>query len=183
MRFGFRTIRRAIRAVVEAFIGVVGLIDHRLYMQLLLPHLRRLGVHIEGTPVYIGRAVRFDSTDYGLITVGDGAVISSNVLVLTHDFSIDRVLAADHVASPGLERTRVERKLIRPVKIGKRAFIGARSILMPGADIGEGAIIGAGSVVRGVVPAGTIAYGNPASVVSNVEAWAAKAVDRAVDNG
>ena len=45
------------------------------------------------------------------------------------------------------------------------AWIGLRSIVLPGAHIGEGAIIQAGSVVMGSIPPCAIAAGNPAKVI------------------
>jgi maltose O-acetyltransferase len=53
-------------------------------------------------------------------------------------------------------------------------YLGARSIVLPGVEIGDGAIIGAGSVVRRDVPAGTIVAGNPAEVVGDVESYVAR---------
>ncbi len=51
------------------------------------------------------------------------------------------------------------------VVIGDDVWIGARAIVLPGAQIGDGAIIAAGSVVRGTIPAMAIAAGAPAKVV------------------
>jgi acetyltransferase-like isoleucine patch superfamily enzyme len=53
------------------------------------------------------------------------------------------------------------------VAIGRNAWIGARAILLGGADIGEGAIVGAGAVVDFPVPAFAIVAGNPARVVGS----------------
>jgi tetrahydrodipicolinate N-succinyltransferase len=55
-----------------------------------------------------------------------------------------------------------------PIKIGKRVFIGARSIILKGVIIGDGAVIGAGSVVTRDVPAKAMVAGNPAIVVKRM---------------
>lgn len=54
---------------------------------------------------------------------------------------------------------------IRPVHIGRRAWIGNGSYVMKGVTIGEGAIIGANSVVVSNIPAYSLAMGNPAEVL------------------
>jgi acetyltransferase-like isoleucine patch superfamily enzyme len=51
---------------------------------------------------------------------------------------------------------------IKPVIIEDNVWIGAKSIILKGVKIGKGAIIGAGSVVVGDVHPGTIVSGNPA---------------------
>lgn len=51
------------------------------------------------------------------------------------------------------------------VVIGDDVWVGARSIILPGAQIGSGAIIAAGAVVRGEIPPMAIVAGIPARVV------------------
>lgn len=53
----------------------------------------------------------------------------------------------------------------KPVWIGKEAFIGLNSVILPGVTIGDGAIVGACSLVTGDIPPYTIAVGIPAKVV------------------
>jgi acetyltransferase-like isoleucine patch superfamily enzyme len=48
------------------------------------------------------------------------------------------------------------------------AQIGVNSTVLPYVTIGAGAIIGAGSVVTKDIPAGAVAYGNPAFVSRRV---------------
>ena len=51
------------------------------------------------------------------------------------------------------------------VKIGRRVFIGANSVILPNVSIGENSVIGAGSVVARDIPANCVAAGSPARVV------------------
>jgi carbonic anhydrase/acetyltransferase-like protein (isoleucine patch superfamily) len=116
---------------------------------------------IEGRPNYLAASAWFDGGDYSLIELGEGCTVSINVSVLTHDwslFTIGRGMGLDLPNPTGIQR---------PVKIGRYAFIGACSVLLPGADIGDGALVGAGSVVRGKVPPWSVTTGNPAQVVGD----------------
>lgn len=61
----------------------------------------------------------------------------------------------------------------RPVIIGDDVFIGARSIILKGVEIGNGTVIGAGSVVSASIPAGVVAVGNPCRVVRALRSDAA----------
>jgi acetyltransferase-like isoleucine patch superfamily enzyme len=54
---------------------------------------------------------------------------------------------------------------IRPVRIGRHAWIGNGTHIMKGVTIGEGAIIGANSVVINDIPPYALAMGNPATVI------------------
>lgn len=53
-----------------------------------------------------------------------------------------------------------------PVIIGDNVWIGEKASILPGVRIGDGVIIGAGAVVTKDVPAGHMAVGVPARVIS-----------------
>jgi acetyltransferase-like isoleucine patch superfamily enzyme len=52
-----------------------------------------------------------------------------------------------------------------PIAIGSDVWIGARTIVLDGAEIGDGAIVAAGSVVSGTIPPYAIVGGVPARVI------------------
>ncbi len=56
-----------------------------------------------------------------------------------------------------------------PVNIEKNVWIGDSAIVKKGVTIGENSIIGAGSVVGSNVPANSIAAGNPARVIKELD--------------
>ena len=51
------------------------------------------------------------------------------------------------------------------MRVGNRAWIAYRAIILPGVTIGEGAVVGAGAVVNRDVPPFTIVAGSPARPV------------------
>lgn len=53
------------------------------------------------------------------------------------------------------------RKIVRDIYIGRHVIIGAGTILLPGANLGEGSAVGALSLVKGEVDPWTIYAGNP----------------------
>lgn len=91
--------------------------------------------------------------DGAAVTIGHNVLIGPNVGIYTagHPLDIPRRAA-------GLEYA-------YPVTIGNDVWIGGGAQILPGASIGDGTVIGAGSVVRGDIPAGVLAAGNPCRVI------------------
>lgn len=143
----------------------IWIFDHRKYMKYNIVILKKLGFKILGNPIYIDATSSFDGTDYGLIEIGDKTVISGGVKVLTHDFSISRML----YATGRLKGDEKEISRVLPVKIGNNVFIGMRSLVLPGTIIEDNVIVGAGSVVRGKLEKNGIYIGNPAVKVRTIE--------------
>lgn len=123
-----------------------------------LAMLRRRGLRA-GADVHIGPYCVIDYPHAHLIELGDGATLAPGVFLLAHDASTKRPLGYTRVAR---------------IRVGRDAFIGAGSMVMPGVAIGDAAIIGAGSLVTQDVPAGMLAVGRPARVVGPVEDYLAK---------
>lgn len=90
------------------------------------------------------------------IDIGDSTMIASDVVITDSDWHgiYDRT---DYVATP------------KPVKIHKNVWIGERSIILKGTQIGENSIIGAGSVVHGYIPPNSVYAGNPAKEVKKLD--------------
>jgi acetyltransferase-like isoleucine patch superfamily enzyme len=162
-----RFARKLAWKTIAATIALLAPIHVRSYMKCHLWYLRRRGMKILGEPRYLAVKCWFDGEggDYRLITIGHNVVISSNVRVLTHDYSISRAFVALGVDLAS------EVANVRPVSIGDNSFVGTGSILMPGSRLGKNVIVGAGSVVRGEVPDDSIVMGNPAIVVGNTLEW------------
>lgn len=55
-------------------------------------------------------------------------------------------------------------------RIGKNCFIGGRSLILPGIEIGDNSVIGAGTVVTKSVPPRSLVVGNPGKIIrSDIE--------------
>lgn len=58
----------------------------------------------------------------------------------------------------------------RPIRIGFRAWVGARGYVGPGVNVSEGAVVGANACVYRDVPAWTVVGGNPARALATRKA-------------
>ncbi|MCI9055448.1 MAG: galactoside O-acetyltransferase [Muribaculaceae bacterium] len=88
----------------------------------------------------------------GGITIEDEALIAANVQLISnnHDLQNRNIITC------------------KPVRICRRAWIGAGSTILPGVTVGENAVVGAGSVVTHDVAPNTIVAGNPAKFIRNI---------------
>lgn len=150
-------------------------LNKRSFIRSYPRYLRRLGVDIDLRPgdCWISPTIFLDSTGYDMIKIGRDCTISFDVAILVHDYSINN--AARVIDIGNAEKHRM---IKRSVSIGNNCFIGARATILPGAVIGDDCIVGSGSVVRGVIPAGSVVSGNPAVVIGSTEEFATRHVNR-----
>jgi maltose O-acetyltransferase len=117
--------------------------------------------------------------DYGSnISIGDGTFLNFDCVMLdiapiTLGASCwlatqVQLLAATHPIDPIPRRDGWE--LGRPITIADNVWLGGGVIVCPGVSIGEHTVVGAGAVVTRDLPAGVVAYGNPARVVREIGA-------------
>jgi len=104
---------------------------------------RVFGMDIHPT-VQFSLSAYFDKTYPKGVHVGPNSWVALQSVVLTHD------------------RTR---GLYLDTRVGENCFIGARSVILPGVQIGDESIVAAGAVVTRDVPPRCIVAGNPARVV------------------
>ena len=113
-------------------------------------------------------------TVYDLVTIEDDVLLASNV----------------HISDGGHATTRGDRPYkyqgihrVAPVRVGRGAWIGQNSVILPGVTVGAYAVVGANSVVTTSIPSGSIAVGAPARVVRRWDAtreeWVRAGEDRA----
>ena len=100
-----------------------------------------------GANVEIGYMVLLDNRRPELITIERDAFVCAMSVVLTHDLSKKN--------SAGIE-------MVGPAHIGKGAFIGMNSTILPGVTIGAYSVVAAGSVVTSDVEPHAVVGGVPA---------------------
>jgi acetyltransferase-like isoleucine patch superfamily enzyme len=120
---------------------------------------------------YIGKSSRLWSAKK--ISIGDRVLISHNVNIfdsLTHPVNpFDRHTHYMGVIRNGFP-TNINFDLSEAtVTVEDDVWIGCQAIILRGVTIGKGAIIAAGAVVTKDVPPWTIAAGNPARIVRQLE--------------
>ena len=94
-----------------------------------------------------------------MITIGNNVRITSNVVILTHDYSWSVLTAVKGEVLGG----------IGEVTIGNNVFIGMNSIILKNTIIGDNVIIGAGSIVSGKIEKNSVYAGNPAKKIMGIE--------------
>lgn len=136
-------------------------INNRLFTLLYYKYLQRRGVTFTGRPNYISSKAYLDGQGYQIISIGKDVVISREVMLLTHDYSVENVL---HTVNEGTKDRHLH--INAQITIGDNSFIGARASLLPGTTIGKNCIIGACAVVKGEIQDGSVVVGNPGKIVA-----------------
>jgi maltose O-acetyltransferase len=159
--FGGTLPNRKIASLRESLASLHDLVDVALGRA---PYRYQDTERLVGAGLQLGEGVRvhpwvyIDSSRPWLIRIGANTGLSPHCKILTHDDSMK--------IQTGLTR-------IGPVEIGERVFIGNGAIILPGSRIGNDSVIGAGAVVSGEIPPGSVAAGQPATVVTTVERYMA----------
>ena len=101
--------------------------------------------------------------------MGRNVRITRGVVILTHgaDWHVLRNVYRDPFVCGSAGK----------VVIGDNVFIGMNSIILKGTTIGSNSIVGAGSVVTKSIPPLSVAAGNPARVVMDLETYYLKRRD------
>ena len=136
-------------------------------LQQLLPH-QGSGLYIEppffcdyGEHIHAGDAVYFNTNcvilDSAPVTIGHNCLFGPAVQIYT---PLHPMQAAER-------NTAIE--YAQPVTIGNNVWVGGNATILPGVTIGDNCVIGAGSVVTKDIPANSLAVGNPARVIRQIE--------------
>lgn len=96
------------------------------------------------------------------VTVFDRVVIEDDVMFAANVFVADGTHASTRGDTPYKYQGIAG---VAPIRIGRGAWIGQNTVILPGVTIGAYAIVGANSVVSADVPDGCVAVGAPARVI------------------
>ena len=103
----------------------------------------------KGAVCKLGKNVSVNSNNmiacHESIELGDDIQLGPNVQIYDHDH--------DFRVEGGIKTGKYKTS---PVRIGSNVWIGANTVVLRGADIGDNCVIGAGCVVKGTVPAGAV---------------------------
>ena len=115
--------------------------------------VKMAGVHIlDYKSTFIGEGVVFDSVHPDKIIISGGARITMHTIILTHYLNL-----------------LTNRYTSGTVSIGQDAFIGANVLIVKPITIGKRAVVGAGSVVTKDIPDYEIWAGNPAKFIRKID--------------
>jgi len=120
--------------------------------------LRDRGMKI-GKDVLLPASTWIDTSHCYLISIGDHTGFGEECLILAHDAQMDEYLDA----------ARIGRVIIR-----ESCHIGARTVILPGVEMGPRTLVGAGSVVSRSLPPDSVCAGNPAKVIASLEEYLAR---------
>jgi len=91
-----------------------------------------------------------------LISIGDNCGFGDDCMILAHDAMPNEYLDA----------TKVGR-----VTIHESCHFGARTLILPGVEIGPRSVVGANSVVAMDIPPDSVAAGNPAKIICSMQTY------------
>lgn len=117
--------------------------------------LKQLGMHI-GEGVNLPASTTIDVSHCFLISIGDWCGFGPDCVILAHEGQFDEFLDAG----------RIGRVTIHP-----HSHIGARSVILPGVEIGPRTIVGANSLVTRSLPPDTVCAGSPARVLCTLDEY------------
>lgn len=135
---------------------------HKSSSERYIRWLKRQGVRVgEHVQLYTPWSIKIDTQHPWMISIGDNVHITADCSILQHDWSW--IVAQ--------RKTGILYGSSRRVSIGNNVFIGQRTLILNGADIGDNTIIGAGSVVTGKLVGDAVYAGVPARKISSLDEY------------
>lgn len=120
--------------------------------------LRQRGMGL-GADVWLPASTWIDPDYCFLISIDAHCGFGEECLILAHDAQMDEFLDGARIGS---------------VRIRESCHIGARTVILPGVEIGPRTIVGAGSVISRSLPPNSVCAGNPARVICSIDEYLEK---------
>jgi acetyltransferase-like isoleucine patch superfamily enzyme len=103
---------------------------------------------------------------FSLAASGDCYIQAKNGISIGSDTMFApgvKIISANHDMSEGICKWLPA----NPIRIGKRCWLGANSVVLPGVQLGDDCVVGAGAVVTKSFPTGSVLAGVPARLIRN----------------
>jgi acetyltransferase-like isoleucine patch superfamily enzyme len=153
---------KIIRRLFKALMNKIELFGHNEFT--LENYFRKKGMKI-------GKNNRIYTLDFAgepyLVKIGDHCTIAAGASFITHDGGA----WVFRQEIPGLN-------VFGKIEVKDNCFIGYNSIILPNITVGPNSVVGAGSVVTKDVPPNVVVAGVPAKVVSTIDEYKKKCVER-----
>lgn len=142
---------------------IAKIINHIQSITSPVSYAKKIGVRI-GEDVHLMGSPNWGSEPY-LIKIDDFTTVSYDCAFITHDGAVVRYRKQERY-----------KNIIKvgEIKIGKHCFIGARSTILPGVEIGDNSIVGACSLVTKSIPPGEVWGGVPAKFITTTSDYLEK---------
>ncbi len=192
IRTAVESILGLIRDIVKGvYLGIIQVLTRLAYVEREIPSSislwARLDViprakHLERHRLSLGKNTLIESlcvvcTWHGNVILKDGASIGIGSIVMGPVLIGENSACSQNCFISGQSHLYedVSKNFLRQgvkteqVVIGKNVWIGANSVVLPGAKIGDNSVIGAGSTIIEDVPAYSVVAGNPAKIIKQYD--------------
>ncbi len=150
--------------MLDSIIPIIKYLSREIHSKVNpIGYAKSIGVALGENVQFYGMRSGMFGTEPWLITIGNNVHITSGCMFVTHDGGT--LILRKEI--PDLEWT-------APITVGNDVYIGMRTLIMPGINIGNRVIIGAGSVVAKSIPDNSVAVGCPARVIKSVDDYLKK---------
>ena len=150
------------------------LFRHTYSSEAYVNYIRNCGVSVgDDVKIFNPREVHIDLTRPYLLKIGNRVKITSEVIILTHDFSysVFRSVYND-----------IQNECSGYTVIGDNCFLGMRSVIMPGVTLGKNCIVATGAVVTHSFPDGCVLAGSPAKKICTLDVLYERRKQRQVED-